>query len=113
MEPKKSYFGAASVVFAVLSVVLPIAIGAFFGSRVENETSEQAKAWGPLIALFATIIVSFLVVGITSFLGSLSGLLALVRGERSSWLAVVGLIVNGPILVFLLFVFAVMQANGG
>jgi len=112
VEPKRAYFGTASAIFAVLSVVLPVLIGVFFASRVEKETNEQAKAWAPLGAFFATMIVSFFADAITSVLGIVSGLIALGRREQWKWLAVVGLVVNVPIVLFLVYMLAVVQMHG-
>jgi hypothetical protein len=113
VEPKKPHFGIASLVFAALSVVLPVVIVLVVERQVDRDTHEQAKAWAPLIAVFLGAILSAIAVGVTSLLGTITGGVALARGERQSWLAVVGLVVNVPILAFVAFLVVLVQASRG
>ena len=112
-ETKSSAFGTASVVFAVLTVLLPVVFITFFAVKATNDPNEQARAWAPLIIVFAGGITSLLASGVTSVLGSIAGVIALVRNEPKSWLATAGLIVNVPVALFAIFVFVMAQVRGG
>jgi hypothetical protein len=63
--------------------------------------------------VFAGGITSVLASGLTSVPGGIAGAIALARHEPKSWLATTGLIVNVPVALFTVFVFAVARASGG
>jgi hypothetical protein len=115
VEPKKPVFGTASAVFAALSVVLPVLIMLLFG-REANQTAdmhERDQFWRWLGLLLAGLIVSTLAAGLSGLLGTIAGAVALLRGEPKRWRAVVGLVVNAPIVAFVAFLFFVVRANNG
>ena len=112
-ETRSSAFGTASAVFAGLTLLLPIVTVAFFAVKATNDPNEQARAWAPLIILLAGGIVSLLLAGLTSVLGSIAGVIALARKERSTSLAVIGLLVNVPVALWAIYVFVIGQPNAG
>ena len=113
-ETKSLAFGITSVVFAVLTVLLPVIIVTFFAVVVTNDPNERARAWAPVVIVFIGGFVSLMASGITSALGTVAGVIALARHERKSWLATLGLIVNVPVMLFAIYVYAVTRpAQGG
>jgi uncharacterized membrane protein YedE/YeeE len=114
VEPKKPVFGTASVVFAALSVVLPVLIMLLFDREANQPTEHQRdQFWRWLGLLIAGLIVSTLAAGLSGLLGTIAGAVALLRGEPKRWRAVVGLVVNAPIVAFVAFLFFVVRANNG
>jgi hypothetical protein len=113
VEGKKAAFGTASVVCAALTVFLPVLIMVFAGTRADKDTSDPTHVWGPLAILVVGGAFAVLVAGLTSVFGSAAGGIALARGERNGWLAVIGLIVNAPVALFVLYLVAVVRTNGG
>jgi hypothetical protein len=106
-------FGTTSLVFAVLTVVLPVLIMLYAGARADKDTSDPSHVWGPIAILIAGGVFALFALGVSGALGTLTGGVALVRGESSTWRAVVGLIVNVPAVLFVLYLVAVVRANNG
>ena len=115
MELRRPVFGVASVVFAVLSILVPVLVMVLFGHEAGRASQDEKRNqfWEALGLLLAGAIVSVFAAGITSLLGSVSGGVALLRRESKRWLSVVGLVVNLPILSFIVFLFAVVRMNQG
>jgi hypothetical protein len=112
VEPKKPVFGTASVVFAALSVVVPVIIMLLFGREANQPTEhERDQFWRWLGLLLAGLILSTLAAGLSGLLGTIAGVVALIRAEPKRWRAVVGLAVNGLIVAFVAFLFIVVRAN--
>jgi hypothetical protein len=110
---KKPSFGTASVVCAGLTVLVPVLIMVFAGTRADRDTSDPSHVWGPLAILVAGGILAVLAAGVTSAVGAVTGGIALARGERNRWLAVIGLIVNAPVALFVLYLVTAVRANSG
>jgi hypothetical protein len=112
-EQKSSPFGIASVICAGLAVLLPPLIMLFAGMRADRDTSDPTHFWGPLAILVAGGLLAVLVAGLSGLVGSITGGVALARKERQSWLAVIGLIVNVPITLSVLYLILAVRANNG
>lgn len=113
VEGKKAMFGTLSVVFAALTVILPVLVVAFFSNEADKDTSDPTHFWGPLALLIAGGILAVLVGGISGLLGTISGSVALIRREPIRWLAIVGLVVNIPVMLCVLFLFLFVRVNSG
>ena len=111
-EARSSAFGAASAVCAALTLLLPVVIVLAIGAKVANDPNEQARAWAPLLVVMVGGFISLLASAVTSVVGSIAGAIALARRERNIWLAVVGMIVNGPLAFLAISALAMLQAKG-
>ena len=114
VDTKPATFGTASLVFAGVTVLLPVIVMLFFGEKAPRE--EQAGGWGGLSAIFLVLVglmFAALVSGLSALAGTITGIVALVRGEQSAWRSVVGLIVNAPIFVLVAFSAIVARVQNG
>ena len=59
------------------------------------------------------VIAAVIVAGVSSLIGTLTGLVALARGEGQSWRPIVGLVVNVPVVLSVLYLVVVMWHSGG
>ena len=109
---RSATFGTASAVCAALTVLLPVVILLLLGAKAANEPNEKAREWAPLLVILVGGFLSLLASAITSVLGSVAGALALARRERSIWLAIVGLVVNGPLALLTISALAMLQVKG-
>ena len=107
------WFGTASLVFAVLTVVLPVLVMLSAAERADKDTSDPSHVWGPFAILLGGGIIAVFLSGVSGALGTLTGGVALARGESSTWRAVIGLIVNVPAVLFVLYLVAVVRASNG
>jgi hypothetical protein len=103
MTRSRPLFGTASAGFAVLTFFVPVLI--FFiagasGAAAQQHPDDPSSAWAPLITLLAGLVVGAYATVVTALGGVMAGVIALVRGERASWLAVVGLTWCGAVVVF-------------
>lgn len=103
-DAKSAVFGTTSAVCAALTVL----IMAFFIDKAAQEKDAKAQPWAWLIVL-AGGAMSTIAAGLTSAVGTVTGGVALARGERKDWLARVGLLVNVPVALFALYVVAATQ----
>ena len=104
-------FGAMSLVCALLMFPLPIALGAFFLNQAEKGEPDR-NGWASLGAVFFTLVFGVIAAGLSAIGGVISGVIALFRGERSTWLAIVGLVLIGGVLALLLFSWLVAFFSG-
>jgi hypothetical protein len=96
---RRPIFGMASTVFAVLAIILPvIAVGLF---AAEQQDKPDPSGWGWLGAVIVAIALAVAVIGICALGGTIAGAIALIRRERYLWLAIVGLTLNGSLLLLL------------
>lgn len=113
-EPKKSSFGTVSLVFALLTVVSPVAVALVTGYELtHNEEANNHGGWGGLLFVVLGVMAAVLVAGISSLIGTLTGVVALARGEGQNWRPIVGLVVNIPVVLFVLYLVVVMWHSGG
>jgi hypothetical protein len=115
---KPATFGTASLVFAVLTIVLPVLVMLAFGQKATREAdSPEHGGWGGLVAiglLFVGVVAAAIVSGLSSLAGTITGVVALARGERRVWRSVVGLVVNVPVLLVIAYTLIVVWiSNGG
>jgi hypothetical protein len=115
---KKATFGTTSLVFAALTVILPAVMMLIFGQKADRESNAPGNGgYGPLVAiglLLAGAALGAIAAGLSSLVGTVTGVVALLRGERHTWRPVVGLIVNVPVLLFVAFAaIAIRAGNGG
>lgn len=104
-------FGGASAALAILTLVLPF--GLFVGALYSSDPNDpKNQGWGALGVLIAGMAAGILAAAVCGLAGTVAGIVALSRGERRQWLAIVGLLVNG-IVVLLLAAAIVSNANGG
>jgi hypothetical protein len=99
-------FAIVSAVFAAMAIVLPIvAVGLF---AAEEQNKPDPNGWGWLGAIIVGIVLAVAIVGICALGGTIAGAVALLRRERHLWLAIVGLTLNGGLLLILVggFVFS-------
>ena len=113
-ESKPATFGTASFVFAILTIVLPVLVMIFFGQKAtqEGQAANNNADHGALVSLLlvlAGVVFAGIVSGLSSLVGTLTGVVALIRGESHAWRPVVGLIVNVP--VFALFAYTVIAVR--
>jgi hypothetical protein len=124
VKGKGAIFGTASLVFALLTVVLPVIVMIYFGSKAANalppENNNRAKDIGeagaglvPFAIALAGVGVAIVVSGVSSLVGTLTGVVAMIRREPKRWFAVIGLIVNVPVTVSVLFLILAVWANNG
>jgi hypothetical protein len=107
------WFGTAALVLAVLTLVLPVLIMLSAGERADKDTSDPSHVWGPIAILIAGGVFAVFAMGVSGALGTLTGGVALARGEASTWRAVIGLFVNVPAVLFVLYLLAVVRASNG
>jgi hypothetical protein len=116
-ENKPAIFGTASLFFAILTIALPVLMMICFGQKADQaEHDPNQGGWGGLAAIFLLLLgVAFagIVSGLSSVVGTVTGVVALVRGESHMWRPIVGLIVNAPVLVFVAFTAIVLWMNSG
>ena len=101
-EGKPATFGTTSLVFAILTIVLPVLLMIFIGYKAdaaEREANNQNNGLLGFLLLITGIFFAGIVSGLSSLVGTLTGVAAFARGERHAWRAVVGLVVNAPVLV--------------
>jgi hypothetical protein len=120
---KKAIFGTTSLVFALLTVVLPVVVLIYFGLKAGDamqppDDPNRAKDIGeagrgvlPFAIAAAGVAFAIIASGVSSLVGTLTGVVALIRRERSVWRPIIGLIVNVPVTLFVLFLIIVAQAN--
>jgi hypothetical protein len=117
LERKSATFGTASLVFAALTIILPVVMMLIFGQKADRESNAPDNGgYGPLVAiglLLAGAAIGVIAAGLSSLVGTLTGAVALIRGERSQWRPVVGLIVNVPVLALVTFAAIALRANNG
>ncbi len=114
VEKKPPTFGTVSLVFAVLTIILPLVTLLFFGQKAAQE--ERANAQGGLAGFLVVIIGVFfsaIVSGLSSLLGTLAAVVALARGERQTWRPIVGLIVNVPVLAVVAYTAIAIRSSTG
>lgn len=103
-ETRGAPFGTASLVFAALTVVLPVAIGFLTAHQLDrDEAARQGNGWGGLLILLLGVAGIVVAAGLSSAAGAAAGIVALARGERAVWRPVVGLVVNVPVALFALY----------
>ncbi|VTR97157.1 unnamed protein product [Gemmata massiliana] len=112
-ESKGSAFGVTSFVFAGLTVLAPVLIMVFFGARALESAERPSHSWEPLGLVLAGGVLSIIAAGASSLVGSVAGTIALLRGERRIWRAIFGLVVNLPVLLFMLYMYVTAQMNNG
>jgi hypothetical protein len=114
-DAKPASFGTASLVFAGLTVILPVVMMLIFGQKADRESNAPDNGgYGPLVAiglLLAGAAMGVIAAGLSSLVGTITGAVALIRGERSQWRPVVGLIVNVPVLALVTFAAIALRAN--
>jgi hypothetical protein len=112
-DGKRFSFGTTSVVCAGLTILLPVLVVVFAGVRANQDTNDSTHFWGAFVVLVVGGVFAVLAAGVTSVLGTVAGAIALGRGERNGWLATVGLCVNAPVALFVLYLVVVVRANTG
>ncbi len=110
IERPRPAFGITSVVFAVLSFLLPISLIIVFMDKAKNEDANQ-QVWAALGAMLAGVVFAGVAAGVTSIVGVVTAIIALIRRERLIWVAIIGLIPNGLILASLTWVILRAQFN--
>ncbi len=122
-EGRNPVFGTAALAFAALTFVVPAGIAfvvlAGFGGALAapdpnpNPNAGQAvgNVFGGLFAVFFGLFVAFAAAGVMALGGTLAGVVALARGERSQWRSVVGLFVCGGVTALMLLWFVAAQLN--
>jgi len=109
MERKRPVFGGVAAALAILTLVLPFVL--FAGAMVTGDPNDpKDQGWGWLGRLVAGFVLAVAAAVVTGLVGSVCGVVALARKERLPWLGIVGLVVNGAVLVILL---AAYLSNGG
>ena len=107
-------FGTASLVFAILTVVSPVAVFFLFGQQVaRDEQARGSHGWGPLLAILVGVFLSATLAGLSSLAGTLTGVASLAHGERRAWRPVVGLLVNVPVLLTVAYAVIVHRMING
>lgn len=91
-------FGSIAATCTVLVFALPFAIVLF---EFREGGPVDQPGWGPLAAVLVSLVLVFIAAGSMAITSVISGTLALLRGERHSWLAWLGLIVGGTVLVMI------------
>ena len=81
--------------------------------REDRDVGCNRDGWGGLGMFLAGLLIAFMVGGLCSAVGTITGIVALARGEGQSWRSVVGLVVNVPVVLFVLYVIAVTRQNNG
>ena len=113
-EAKKSSFGIASLVFALVTVVSPVVVALVTGYELShNEEANNHGGWGGFLFIVLGVMAAVFVAGVSSLIGTLTGVVALLRGEAQQWRPVVGLVVNVPVTLFVLYLIVAMRANNG
>lgn len=116
-DAKPASFGTASLVFAGLTVILPVVLMLIFGQKADRESNAPDNGgYGPLVAiglLLAGAAMGAIAAGLSSLVGTVTGAVALLRGERHAWRPVVGLIVNAPVFLIVAYLVAVVRMNSG
>jgi hypothetical protein len=105
---KRSVFGRVSLAFSALAVTLPVVI--VVGYFREGGPVDRQEGWGVLGMILGAFLLAALATGAAAVGGVVTGLVALVRGERSQLLAWFGLAVCGAILA--LFGLAIINSQG-
>lgn len=112
-DSKRTSFGTASLVFAGLTIVLPVLVGLFTGERLEHSEAAKRDWWGGLGIFVLGLLAAIAVAGLSGLIGTVTGIVALVRREGQSWRSVVGLLVNVPVVLFVLYLVVIARANPG
>jgi hypothetical protein len=116
-ESKTAAFGTASFVFAILTITLPVLMMIFFGFKATQEgQNANNNGWGDLAAflvVIAGLIFAGIVSGLSSVAGTITGVVALIRGERHMWRPIVGLVVNAPVLTMVAYTVVAAWLSGG
>jgi hypothetical protein len=128
-EPAKRKFpafGTASLVFAILTVVLPVIVLISFGLKAEEamqptpddpnrakDIGEAGRGVVPFAIMLAGFALAVAASGLSGLVGTITGILALIRLERAVWRPIIGLIVNVPPALFFLYLVVMIAINGG
>ena len=111
MERKKPIFSGVSAVCAFVSLVMPFVL--FAGVMVTGDPNDpKNQGWGWLGRLVGGFVLVVAVAALSGLVGAACGVAALSRKERLPWLGIVGLVVNGAVLLLLVAAY-VSNANGG
>ncbi len=88
-------------IFNILSLILPAVTGAWGYSVVRSAkgATNMGEALGPWLA------VAFVLTA-AAVAGELAGMISLIRGEKLSWLAWMGVGVNGVLLLLVIYFLA-------
>jgi hypothetical protein len=121
MERKSPFFGTTSAVLAVLTVAIlaiGIAVVANAGNQppaaVETPADANRHGWdflGQFMVALVGLVIAAAAAGLVSVGGVAAGVIALARGERARWRAVVGLVVCGGFVAMLLFVIVTAKSS--
>jgi hypothetical protein len=121
MERRSPIFGTTSAVLAVLTIVIlaaAVAVLSQAGSESPGPAETPAEAnrqgWnvlGQFIVALVGLVIAAAAAGLASVGGVAAGVIALARGERARWRAVVGLVACGGFVATLLFVIVTAKAS--
>jgi hypothetical protein len=98
---KRPVFGVLSVVFAALTVLVPLGIVMSLPlDPVPRPDGGPEHDWEPVVRTLTNVAAALLSAVAAALLGLIAGLIAILRPERVRWLAVAGLVANGLVLAF-------------
>ena len=101
MERKRPVFGGVSSLLAILTLMIPFVVAAVVLFSVGGP-EPQNQGWGWLDRIFAGAALAGIAAGLTGLVGAICGAISVLRGERRPWLGVVGLAVNGSVVLLFL-----------
>lgn len=101
--------------FAILTIVLPVVLMISFGQKADkaDQSENPYKGFEVLGLVLVGLFFALIAAGVSSVFGTLTGVVALIRDERSVWRPIVGLIVNAPVTVVISFAVILMLINSG
>lgn len=106
-DSKAPTFGTASLVFAGLTIVLPVLVVLLTNYRLDHIGRNNHNGWEGLGIVLLAVMAAVASAGLSGLVGSITGIVALARGEGQRWRSIIGLIVNVPVTLFVLYLIAV------
>ena len=78
-----------------------------------KDVGEAGRGLVPFAIMLAGFALAVAASGLSGLVGTIAGVVALIRREPKRWRPVIGLIVNVPVLLFVAFVVIAARAHNG